>query len=292
MTTTIDSRRTISESMPTPVPSAGTQFAERHTSADIQPERTLGANVLEGGASLRPQPIDGPPLPSGALSLAADILDDLENVRKANGNRLGALERDGWPTDHPDVIVLAHLMDALGETEKEAVKHLERVMKKHPLGPWMAGRKGVGLKQGARLLAAIGDPYWRSIEPIGPRTVSALWAYCGMHVLDGAAARRRKGERANWSTNAKTRTWLIIGSCIKTLRAPCTGELHADECACSPYRVAYDARKRYTIVNRPDWTDGHRHNDAQRVAGKALLRDLWLAARDLHHPPPTPSTDN
>jgi hypothetical protein len=225
-------------------------------------------------------------LPSGALRLGADILNDLEDVRKANGNRLDALERDGFPATHPDARVLVDLMNGLIESEKIAVAYLEKVMKKHPLGAWVSSTKGVGLKQGARLLASIGDPYWRSIEPVGPRTVSALWAYCGMHVVDGAAPRRRKGVQSNWSTDAKTRTWLIVGSCIKTLRAPCTGEQHdADACKCSTYRVVYDKRKQHTIANRPDWTDGHRHNDAQRVAGKALLRDLWLAARDLHNPP-------
>lgn len=267
------------------------QLAERQSPTTTRTCHALGANAPAGGTDhITSTPLRSS-LPQGSIDLAATILDDLETVRKANGNRLDALDRAGVPVAHPDMRVIIEMMNVLNETEKQAVRYLEKVMKAHPLGPWMTSRKGVGLKQGARLLAAIGDPYWRTIEPIGPRTVSALWAYCGMHVLDGVAARRRKGERANWSTNAKTRTWLIIGSCIKTLRAPCTGELHDDECKCSPYRVAYDTRKRYTIVNRPDWTDGHRHNDAQRVAGKALLRDLWLAARDLHHPP-TPSTDN
>lgn len=64
-------------------------------------------------------------------------------------------------------------------------------MRKHPLGPWMKAQPGIGEKQGARLLAAIGDPFMRpeitredgAVEPSRPRTVSELWAYNGMHVI-------------------------------------------------------------------------------------------------------------
>jgi hypothetical protein len=30
------------------------------------------------------------------------------------------------------------------------------------------------------------------------------------------------------------------------------------------------------------WSDGHRHADALRIVSKTLLKDLWLAARDIH----------
>jgi hypothetical protein len=49
--------------------------------------------------------------------------------------------------------------------------------------------------------------------------------------------------------------------------------------------VTYDARRAHTAVTHPDWTDGHSHNDALRVASKAILRDLWRAARDWHQTP-------
>jgi hypothetical protein len=362
-----------------------------------------------------------------ALSLAADILDDLERVRTANANRLGALTRDtpdkdglirgfGLPLDHPDVTRLQALVTTLKCArsspgpdgcclEHDAEKNLTRKLKAHPLGAWIKKTKGIGEKQGARLLAAIGDPYIRPEllnedgtvrSPEGPRTVSALWAYCGLHVLpighhtlddqskdvDGAsssashqapdaqarnaggppsptghadlgahqlaasgaqlgdtgrgvhdtqlgdagvAARRRKGQRANWSSNAKMRAYLIAESCVKqlstdcrdghgtgdtqcsttvaannpgdrsgpeaqpTLVAPSSGDQHVGDtqmnvvtCACSPYRVVYDRRRAHTAVTRPDWTDGHSHNDALRVASKEILKDLWRAARDWH----------
>lgn len=82
------------------------------------------------------------------------------------------------------------------------------------------------------------------------------------------AARRRKGERANWSTTAKTRAYLIAESCIKQAK--------------SPFRPVYDNRRARTAVTHPDWTLGHSHNDAMRIVAQAILKDLWRAARDIH----------
>lgn len=254
------------------------------------------------------------------LRMSAAVLDDLEGLRIANGNRLSIMTRTGLdadglqrgaglPASHPSVKLLTAIVDHLGLVERIAEAELVKALKAHPLHPWLRDQRGVGPKQSARLLAAIGDPYIRpqmlnedgsERTPEGPRTVSALWAYCGLHVLpEGAAAKLRRGVKANWSTIARMRVHLIAESCVKQLVKPCYTDatdkitrhgyerspLGAEahwECKCSPYRVVYDERKEYTRANRPDWTDGHRHNDALRVAGKRMLRDLWRAARDLH----------
>lgn len=297
-------------------------------------------NVPAAGSD-KPDPAakDGPPpilgsLLDPALCLAADVLDDIERVRIANDNRLRQLVRTetdsdgeergfGLDPDHPDVMRLGVMIETLKKVEHEATLELQRKMRKHPLGDWVKAQRGVGLKQGARLLAAIGDPYINSAKG-QPRTVSALWAYCGLHVLlggqgpdeihgstaagdqhrdtdqvrhdahsivVGVAAKRRKGERANWSTKAKMRAHLVAESCIKQLDQQCRdGHCGIDAqngsaapaCACSPYRVAYDKRRAHTALTRPEWTDGHSHNDALRVASKEILKDLWRAARDWH----------
>ncbi|HEY6110033.1 MAG TPA: hypothetical protein VIV56_14135 [Gemmatimonadales bacterium] len=270
-----------------------------------------------------------------ALALAADVLDDLERVRIANENRIRQLTRTATDVDgeergfgldptHPDVMRLALIVSALAAVEHDAVLELQRKLRKHPLGPWVKATKGIGEKQAARLIAAIGDPYINSAKG-QPRTVSALWAYCGYHVLSGGqrkleaqppsaageqfrdtdrseqdthghlvsvAAKRRKGERANWSTKAKMRAFLVAESCMKTGRCPqCRdGQYASDDpcgpavpaCACSPYRVTYDRRRAHTAVTHPEWTDGHSHNDALRITAKAVLRDLWRTARDWH----------
>lgn len=159
-----------------------------------------------GPAKREPAPTQATPALAdldGLLALAADVLDDLEKVRIANENRLRQLTRSQADADgevrgfgldprHPDVARLAALVDMLGEAEHKAELNLKRLMRQHPLGPWVKTTVGIGEKQAARLLAAIGDPYIRplierpddgTVEPSRPRTVSELWAYCGYHVV-------------------------------------------------------------------------------------------------------------
>lgn len=266
------------------------------------------------------------------LALAADILDDLERTKIGNQNRLRQLTRSeadadgeergfGLDESHPDVARLSALVQMLADAEHQATLNLQRTMRKHPLGPWVKAQKGIGDKQAARLLAKIGDPAV-SAATGQFRTVSALWAYCGLHVISptghfttdahvadagggsnsaggdpsqvpsdahetraGVAARRQKGIKANWSQDAKMRTWLIIASCIKQLDPQCKRDgiaEHTEGCGCSPYRIVVDERRQHTAITHPEWTPGHSLNDGMRIASKRLLRDLWREARRIH----------
>lgn len=262
------------------------------------------------------------------MRLLAEILDDLEDTRIANENRLRQMTRDepdadgnergfGLTEDHPDVARLAAMVDALAKLEHEATLNLQRSMRAHPLGPWVKAQRGIGEKQAARLLAAIHDPYWHEVLD-RPRTVSELWAYAGYHTLpvgqqtadthgtiaDGSktghvdqsgcdapstsvhvAARRAKGQRANWSADAKMRAFLISESVVK---------------AGGPWREVYDKRKAATegrvhaapcircgpsgkpALPGSEWSKGHRHADALRITSKEILKGLWTEAKRLH----------
>lgn len=276
------------------------------------------------------------------LALYADVVGDLERVRIATSNRVGTMTRSepdedgivrGWglPETDPKVTSLVDLLEGLQDLETGAIKDLQREMRKHPM--WTNFGKhirGVGEKQLARLLGAIGgDPYINN-NTGGPRTVSQLWAYCGLHVVQvpkkkdsessdsqdlidtpiavavgtqgggadsatelpitepdvemvSVAPRRRRGIKANWSNEAKTRAYLISASILKQLVKPCTAEFgHVEECKCSTYRVVYDGRREHTKVTHPEWTPGHAHNDALRFTSKRLLRNAWRSARDWH----------
>lgn len=255
---------------------------------------------------------------------------DLEQLRIASQHRLrilttsepdedGVVRGFGLDERHPEVAQLSGMVDALAALEHGAELVLRRAFRRSALHPWVKAQVGLGDKQVARLLGAIGDPYWHLAED-RPRTVSELWAYSGLHVLPvshsrcapqeapadgdqlparhrstdthigdasgnqtsdpghpapdtprpgaGVAARRRKGQQANWSTEAKTRAYLCATSCIKQAE--------------SPYRAVYLARREHTAATHPDWTAGHSHNDALRVTSKAILRDLWRESRRLH----------
>lgn len=297
------------------------------------------------------------------LGACADTLDDIEQVRIALENRLrlfttprdhadkdGKQRGRGWTLANPAVENLARqvirlrcdspvAIAALGDKpskvvgccqEHDAERNLTRALRTHPLGPWIRSKdqKGIGEKQGARLLGVIGDPYVRPamktddgrVEPMRARTVSELWAYCGLHVVatetGGVAPRRQKGQQANWSGSAKVKAILIAMSCKKQ-RDPACGALqeakpfaHVPGCSCGPYRLLYErarancaervhhveCRNRSRITpngcgtrEHPQWgapgspwRAGHQEQHAVRVVAKEILKDLWREAQRIH----------
>ncbi len=311
-----------------PVPTSTSSHARRDPQCTTAPGGTTAGHPE---TNIHPTPVATVSLADPLFAFTADVLDDLEDVKIASQNRLRQLTRTGVDKDgeergfgldatHPDVARLTALVAGLVDLEHQAALNLQRKMRAHPLGEFARTHRGIGDQRLARLLAAIGDPYLNSATG-QPRTVSQLWAYCGLHTLpadhrlddthgstvDGGqesgsdldhaksdtparaeqvAARRTKGQKSNWSTKAKTRAWLNIESCMKQLDAGCKTDTgvadHLDGCPCSAYRITVDHRRIHTAVTHPDWTPGHSLNDAMRIASKALLRDLWRTARDIH----------
>lgn len=252
---------------------------------------------------------DGGWLLDPTLALLADLLDDLEKTRIANENRLRALTRAEVDSDgeirglglddrHPAVRRVTAIVASLAAAEHDAELALGAQLRTHPLGPWMKAQPGIGAKQGARLLAAVDDPYWNFLHG-RPRTVSELWAYSGYHVLPagqgpvdsqnaiGVAATRTKGQKSNWSSTAKMRAYLCAVSCVK-------------QPAGTRYRAVYDAGrakyddavhlvacKRCGPAGKPalpgsPLSPGHQHARAVRLIAKEILKDLWIASRDLY----------
>jgi hypothetical protein len=248
------------------------------------------------------------------LAFTGEILDDLEEVKNANLNRLRLLttpldvvDKDGHarglglPPDDPRIAQITASVDLLAAAEHQAELTLKRMLRAHPLGPWCKQTRGVGEKQLARLLAMIGDPYW-NIKYDRPRTVSELWAYCGYR----PGQRRRVGQKVTWSPKAKSRAYLIADRCVWQLVKPCAvpdGQKwadHVDDCRCSPYRVKYDqVRAAKTGSVHPEEcvrcgpkgspapagsprSDGHIKQMALRVVAKEVLKDLWREAKRIH----------
>lgn len=260
-------------------------------SAVVGSTSTGAGQTLNDDHLLRARP--GGFLRDPAMGVHADVLDDLETIRIANANRVRILTRTdadndgehrghGLTEDHIEVIKLVAMVDALKTAEADAVKNLERSMKRHPLGKFVKATPGLGLKQTARLLAAIGDPYWNDLYD-RPRTVSELWAYCGMHVAGGAAPRRQRGQKSNWNEDARKRLYVIAAAVPKFKT--------------SPYEQVYrDARIKYEDAVHPapcvrcgpagkhavegsPLSPGHQHARAIRLVGKEILRDLWRESR-------------
>lgn len=297
---------TRTEPVTKPVSSAGSKHGSSHSSVEAHEPDAAAARHDDGQALDATQSAgavvaDRPPAPAKLeaiprqpspglvdplLILAAQALDDLEATRIANENRLRSLRDVYGLAGSTQEAEAAGLVDGLKALEHQAELSLRRALRRHPLGPWIKNTVGIGEKQGARLLSAIGDPYWNTLHD-RPRTFSELRSYCGLG--DAQKQVRRRGERANWSAEAKSRAYLVACSCIKQ--------------ATSPYRAVYDdGRERYADALHPDdcrrcgpaghpalagtpLSAGHQHARALRLVSKEILRDLWLEARAIHEGP-------
>jgi hypothetical protein len=208
-----------------------------------------------------------------SLRIFAEVFEDLQKQRIATTNRA---ERGGV-----DPMFLAAALERLKEAENEAGKVMRASYRNSvpaSIREWQTDVPGIGEHLLARLLGIIGHPVmttvyeWqgegadRELVDLGPmrRTVSQLWSYCG----HGDPLRKRtKGMSAAEAASlgnprAKMLVHLLAESCMKQRT--------------SPFRVVYDeARMDYEAR---DWTDLHRHNAALRKVGKAILKDLWIAA--------------
>lgn len=222
------------------------------------------------------------------LTVYADLVDDLERSRIATENRVRSLQQIKGLADSPEERRLVAIADGLAVAERKAVNELKKAVKLHPLGPWIGEQAGVGEKTAGRLLGVLGDPANRLDPETGeltPRTVSQLRSYCGYG--DAGKQRLRRGEKANWSSTLKMRTFLIAESCVKNRE--------------SAYRAVYDqAREHYAeAVHTEDCkrcgpsgkpaqpgsplSDGHKHARAMRAVSKVFLHDLWEEARRVHN---------
>lgn len=260
--------------LPPPEPKAATTAHDRLGSGG-------GLLHLPAEPKLEAAPIGSPARLEDVLLLVyADSLDGLERLRIATENRCRSLAQVKEMDGTPEMRRMEAVVTGIKALEHTVELDLRRAMRAHPLAGWVKAQRGLGDKQVGRLLAAIGDPYIDHRSGT-PRTVSQLWAYCGYHVLPGqttcdnqigsagggVAARRRKGQQANWNPTAKMRAFLIATSCVKSG---------------GPYRDIYDRRREHTAMTHPEWEPGHSHNDALRVTAKAILKALWRESRRLH----------
>ncbi len=218
-----------------------------------------------------------------ALKLASATLDDVEVARIAATNRVETISRDGL-ADSAYYHAAKAIADNLAAIEDQCVKNLTTVMKVHPLGPWVECTVGVGMKQGARLIAAIGDPHWNDAENRPRRGPAELWGYCGF----APDQIRKRGVAARWNHAAKMRAFLCAESCIKhrtsdyravydNARLDYADAVHETSC----YRCGPSGKP--AEIGSP-LSNGHKHARALRAVSKAILKDLFneskLLARD------------
>lgn len=224
---------------------------------------------------------------------------DIQKQRIAASNRVKAMERDGF--SGIDLEPALEVVRQYAGIEGGIDRSLGVLVKRHFMADWIKEQRGIGLPGFARLLGVTGN-----IDRFG--TVSKLWKYLGLHVVDGHAPRREKGV-------AWTHTDCTFGHML-TCPSDCTTDHHPlcvpggvgnayapqGRVVChqigeaivkvggdGPYRRAYDQKKAYYERERQEWTQARRHNAAMRYAVKELIKNLWIEwhTRRGHGPPDT-----
>lgn len=129
--------------------------------------------------------------------------------------------------------------------------------------------KGIGPVLGGGLLAVF--------DVSKAKHISSFWAYAGLHVIEGKAPRRKKGEKLNYSTQARTLCWKVSDSFIKQRT--------------TPYREIYDRVKAEETAKLKDSGKGWKlHADlrARRRMVKQFLADFWVYWRKAEGLPVSP----
>jgi hypothetical protein len=189
--------------------------------------------------------------------------------------------------------------------ERDLAGHMEAIVSRHPVWPWLSGVKGIGPTLAARLLSRL--DLSRAPSP------ASFWAYCGLATVPAvvfgcsvcgrrelgtpgmrwaaghtdpvtmrpcggtmvaagiaigsrvAQPRPRRGERARYDMEAKKICYLVGISFVR-----CGG----------PYRDYYHDRRAHLEAHHTVWPPKRLHLAAVRATSKRFLADLWQAWND------------
>lgn len=231
-----------------------------------------------------------PPDPRAALREAVSFAYDLQKLRIQQSNR-GGPQAGGAEVilGAQQVLFLRQASLSLELLEKDAFKEVERQAKTFGrIYDWMRAQKGCGPVMAGVILAYV--------DIHRAPTVSSLWKWCGLAVVDGHADRREKGKKAGYNPWLKSKMLAVLGeSFIKTN---------------SPWRKHYDDNKhrlQHRIVQKCMLCDGsgtfdkkpcgncngtggpcawgrsdaHRHRAALRYMVKMFVAALWTEWRTI-----------
>lgn len=228
----------------------------------------------------------------------------LQKMSKGIQLQIGAWERQGIPAlVHPaPENALRELDMMVNKLNREICVQVNGT----PIGDFMQETHGLGhsvpflcglLPPMIDLGIEMADKETGELRPHFFPNVAKVWKYLGLHVEDGSAPRRKKGEFSGYSSELKSIALVYIGEPVIK--------------AGGPYRPVYDERKAHTMerhapmpvdgcefcaeagaknkalgkkkyecadVGGTHWTKAHIHADARRVMTKAIIADMWAVS--------------
>lgn len=224
---------------------------------------------------------------SEAVRALVQVYYDVQEVRISAEHRIRKAGEHGLSES-----TVTRLMDWVNERmdkqERELKAMVLKQIKDEPIWrDWLEGVKGVGPCIAGGLMARIGDCSLFD-------TVSKLWAYCGQHVVNGEAPKRKRGEKANWNAFLRTLAWkagksfVMVGGGYRDLylqEKVRLRKLHPEPVAHDPPRYKRQTGDE-TAAGKPKeevlkYSDGHVDAMARRHTAKVFLAHYWHQARTM-----------
>ena len=236
----------------------------------------------------RPRPIDPKRF---RLRRAVRMFYDLQRLRIQAGGRtepkaVGAEIQ----LDSADIAFMNRTSADLNRLESAALREIEVCLDAFRITPWLIGIRGLGPTMAGVILS--------EFDITIATTVSKLWAFAGLHVVDGHAAHPVKGKTLSYNKWLRMKLLGVLG--VGFLRCGSEYKQTYDdykhrlqsrvvtpcmECA-GVGKAIFEGRK-VTCPNceggsrPPPWgrSDAHRHQAAIRYMVKVFLKDLYVAWR-------------
>ncbi len=142
------------------------------------------------------------------LRFAVRFMYDLQKLRIQSGNRNSKQHKAAKLTKE-DKEFLTKTSKGLRSLEAQGLKEVERHLRGIPIWEeWLRLQKGCGPTMAGFLISETNIRHPRC------STVSQLWAWFGLHVTNGQAERRRKGQKSTFSSWRRAKMVHVLGGCL------------------------------------------------------------------------------
>lgn len=167
-------------------------------------------SVVEPAKSISALVEEAAPVSLADLSPILASYYDIQGERIATQNRISAYKRGVSTQDESVVALFNEIVSSQVKLERRIKSTVAAKLRDIPLWEeWLKDVKGIGPIITANLMNGIGD-----ISKFA--TISKVWRYCGMAVVEGRAERATKGQKMHFSPRMKALMFLIGESFVKT----------------------------------------------------------------------------
>lgn len=219
------------------------------------------------------------PLHISALKLKVKNFDDMQRLRIQSLGRVQKHSND-VQLSLEDKAYFEKLGKELMKLEKDALKEVQRELNTYPIyTKYLKNICGVGPTMAGVLVS--------EFDIHKATTVSKMWSFAGLNVIDGKAPKPKKGEKLPYNSWLRSKLVGVLADIFIKM---------GEKCEYSKLYYNYKQRKEqlnWGGIKQKDGTiksaKGHRHNAAKRYMIKIFLIDLWKKWREMENLPTRPT---